>query len=133
MLQKVTDRQNDSLSPRQQVALPYIASEPTVSEGARAAGIARMTLTRWMRDPVFREELQRVRRNIAEFAYNELEGLTLKSVVRLQQLLDDPDSNVRQRAIKTALSLSLNVRDRRELRRQVETLESALTLVRQQR
>ena len=133
MLQKVTDRHNDSLSPRQQVALPYIASEPTVSEGARAAGIARMTLTRWMRDPVFREELQRVRRNIAEFAYNELEGLTLKSVVRLQQLLDDPDSNVRQRAIKTALSLSLNVRDRRELRRQVETLESALTLVRQQR
>lgn len=133
MLQKVADRQNDSLSPRQQIALPYIASEPTVSEGARAAGIARMTLTRWMRDPVFREELQRVRRNIAEFAYNELEGLTLKSVVRLQQLLDDPDSNVRQRAIKTALSLSLNVRDRRELRRQVETLESALTLVRQQR
>ncbi len=133
MLQKVTDRKNDALSPRQQVALPYIASEPTVSEGARAAGIARMTLTRWMRDPVFREELERVRRNIAEFAYNALEGLTLKSVVRLQQLLDDPDPNVRQRALKTALSLSLNVRDRRELRRQVETLESAVTLVRQQR
>ena len=69
MLQKVTARQNDSLSQRQLVALPYIVAEPTISEGARAAGIARMTLTRWMRDPVFREELERVRRNIAEFAF----------------------------------------------------------------
>ncbi len=133
MLQNVTARKNESLSQRQVVALPYVASEPTVSEGARAAGIARMTLIRWMRDPAFREELERIRRNISELAYSELEGLTLKSVIRLQQLLDDPDPNVRHRAIRTALSLSLTVRDQRELRRQVETLENAITLMRQQR
>ena len=133
MLQIVTARKNEALSQRQQVALPYIASEPTISEGARAAGIARMTLTRWMRDPAFREELERIRRNIAEFAFNELEDLTIKCVVRLQQLLDDPDPNVRHRAIRTGLSMSLSVRDQRELRRRMETLESALTLVRQQR
>ena len=133
MLQNVTARKNESLSQRQVVTLPYVASEPTVSEGARAAGIARMTLTRWMRGPAFREELERIRRNISELAYSELEGLTLKSVIRLQQLLDDPDPNVRHRAIRTALSLSLSVRDQRELRRQVETLENAITLMRQQR
>jgi len=133
MLQNVTVRNSESLSQRQLVALPYVASEPTVSEGARAAGIARMTLTRWQRDPAFREELERMRRNISELAYSNLEGLTLKSVIRLQQLLDDPDPNVRHRAIKTALSLSLSIRDNRELRRQMETLESALTLIRQQR
>ncbi|MCY4449756.1 MAG: hypothetical protein OXE02_13035 [Chloroflexi bacterium] len=129
----MTVRNSESLSPRQLVALPYVASEATVSEGARAAGIARMTLTRWQRDPAFREELERMRRNISELAYSNLEGLTLKSVIRLQQLLDDPDPNVRHRAIKTALSLSLSIRDNRELRRQMETLERALTLIRQQR
>lgn len=133
MLQNVTVRNSESLTQRQLVALPYVASEATVSEGARAAGIARMTLTRWQRDPAFREELERMRRNISELAYSNLEGLTLKSVIRLQQLLDDPDPNVRHRAIKTALSLSLSIRDNRELRRQMETLESALTLMRQQR
>ena len=133
MLQNVTVRNSESLTQRQLVALPYVASEATVSEGARAAGIARMTLTRWQRDPAFREELERMRRNISELAYSNLEGLTLKSVIRLQQLLDDPDPNVRHRAIKTALSLSLSIRDNRELRRQMETLESALTLIRQQR
>ena len=133
MLQNVTVRNSESLTQRQLVALPYVASEATVSEGARAAGIARMTLTRWQRDPAFREELERMRRNISELAYSNLEGLTLKSVIRLQQLLDDPDPNVRHRAIKTAPSLSLSIRDNRELRRQMETLESALTLIRQQR
>ena len=133
MLQNVTVRNSESLTQRQLVALPYVASEATVSEGARATGIARMTLTRWQRDPAFREELERMRRNISELAYSNLEGLTLKSVIRLQQLLDDPDPNVRHRAIKTALSLSLSIRDNRELRRQMETLERALTLIRQQR
>ncbi len=133
MLQNVTARNNDSLSPRQLVALPYVASEPTVSEGARAAGIARMTLTRWLRDPTFREELERIRRNISELAYSNLEGLTLKSVIRLQQLLDDPDPNVRHRAIKTALSLSLTFRDQKEVQRRIDLLERAQTLMRQQR
>ena len=133
MLQNVTPTKNDSLSQRQQVALPYIASEPTISEGARAAGIARMTLTRWMRDPVFREELERIRRNIAEFAFNELEGLTIKCVVRLQQLLDDPDPNVRHRAIKTGLSTSLNFRNQKEVQHRLDLIENAHVLIRQQR
>ena len=133
MLQNVTARQNESLSQRQIVALPYIASEPTTSEGARAAGIARMTLTRWLRDPAFREELEHIRRNISELAYSELEGLTLKSVIRLQQLLDDPDPNVRHRAIKTALSTSLTFRDQKEVQNRIDLIESAQTLMRQQR
>ena len=92
-----------------------------------------MTLTRWMRDPAFREELERVRRNIAEFAFNELEGLTIKCVVRLQQLLDDPDPNVRHRALKTGLSTALNFRDQKEVQRKLELIENAHAMMRQQR
>ena len=133
MLQKVTDSKSDYLSQRQLMALPYIVAEPTISEGARAAGIARMTLTRWMRDPAFREELERVRRNIAEFAFNELEGLTIKCVVRLQQLLDDPDPNVRHRALKTGLSTSINFRNQKEVQHKLELIEMAQVMMRQQR
>ena len=133
MLQNVTARKNEALSQRQLAALPYVASEPTLSEGARAARIARMTLSRWMREPAFREELERIRRNIAELAYNELEGLTLKSVIRLEQLLDDPDPNVRHRAVKTALSTSLTIRDQTELRHRLDLIENAQVIMRQQR
>ena len=133
MLPNVAARQNASLSPRQTVALPYIASEPTLSEGARAARIAKMTLTRWMRDPAFRAELEHLQRNIAELALTKLEGLTLKSVIRLEQLLDDPDPRIRHRALKAALSTSLSVREQKDLRHRLDLIENAQVMMRQQR
>lgn len=126
-------RKESGLSHRQAVALPYIASEPTLAQGANAAQIARSTLTRWMNDPAFRAELERVRNNIADLAYTELESLTFKSVIRIAQLLDSEDESIVHRASRTALSLSLSFREQRELRRQLETLENAITLMRQQR
>ena len=126
-------RKENGLSHRQAVAIPYIASEATLAQGANAAQVARSTLARWMREPAFRAELERIRENIADLAYTELEGLTLKSVMRLDQLLDDPDPNVRHRARKTSLSLSLNVRVQRDLRQQLETVENVQAMMRQQR
>ena len=124
---------NAALSTRQAAALPYIASEPTLTRGAQAAQIAKSTLMRWMNDPAFRAGLERVRNNIADLAYTELEGLTLKSVIRLGQLLDHEDPNVVHRVSKTTLSMSLNIRQDRDLRRQLELIENARAMARQQR
>ncbi len=133
MSHNVPTERTIALRPRQAAALPYVASESTLTRGAQAAQITRRTLTRWMNEPAFRAELERIRNNIADLAYSELEALALKSVIRIAQLLDSDDPNVVQRASKIVLSLSLTVRDQRELRRQVETLENAITLMRQQR
>ena len=121
------------LSPRQTAALPYIASESSLVEGARAAQIARCTLTRWMREPAFRAELERVRRNISDLAFSELEGFTLKGVIRLAELLDHPDPNVRHRAAKTVLSTSIATREDKELRHKLETIDNALLILKGQR
>ena len=133
MLPNVTARPNPSLSPRQNAALPYIASEPTLSEGARAARIAKMTLMRWMRDPAFRAELELIRRNMADLAFTIVEGLTLKSAIRLEQLLDDPDPKVRLRALKVTLSTSLSVKEQKEIRNRIEAVENTQIMMRQQR
>ena len=133
MSHNVPTERTIALRPRQAAALPYVASESTLTRGAQAAQITRRTLTRWMNEPAFRAELERIRNNIADLAYSELEALTLKSVFRIAQLLDSDDPNVVQRASKTALSMSLTIRDQREVRRQMETLENAIALIRQQR
>ena len=128
-----TDRKECARSLRQTAALPYIASEPNLSEGAQAAQIAKSTLMRWMQEPAFRAELERVRRNISDLAFSELEGFTLKGVIRLVQLLDHPDPNVRHRAAKTVLSTSIAARQDKELRRQLETIDNALLMLKAQR
>ena len=129
MLQNVTEKKSETLSPHQAAALPYAALEPSISAGARAARISRFTLVRWMREPAFRAELERVRHNISDLAFSELEGFTLKGVIRLVQLLDHPDSNVRHRAAKTVLSTSIAARQDRQL----ETIDNALLMLKAQR
>ena len=133
MSPNVTIRKETALSRRQSTALPYIASEPTLTRGAQAAQITKRTLMRWMHEPAFRAELERIRNSIADLAYTELEGLTFKGVIRIAQLMDSENESIVHRASKTALSLSLSFREQRELRQQLETLENSITLMRQQR
>ncbi len=126
-------RKDSGLSHRQAVALPYIASEPTLAQGASAAQIARSTLTRWMREPAFRAELEHIRNNMAELAFAELEGLTLKSVIRLAQLLESENENIAHRALKTAVATTLTIREQRDIRNRIEVIENAQRMMRDQR
>ena len=132
MLQIATSTETSALSPRQTAALPYVASEATVADGARAAQIARCTLVRWMRDPAFRAEVERIRQNIADLAYSEIEGATLKGVFRIVQLLDHKDPGVRLRAGKTILATAMAARRDKDLALRLETLDQAITLLRKQ-
>ncbi len=88
---------------------------------------------RWMNDPAFRAELERIRQNISDLAFNVVEGLTLKSAIRLEQLLDDPDPKVRLRALKVALSTSLSLKEQKEIRSRIEVIENAQRMMRDQR
>ena len=133
MLQIATPAEESALSPRQTAALPYVASEATIADGARAAQIARCTLIRWMRDPAFRAEVERIRQNIADLAYSELKGATLKGVFRIVQLLDHTDPNVRLRAGKAILSTAIAVRRDKDLLHRLETLDNAIALLKDQR
>ena len=86
-----------------------------------------------MNEPAFRAELERIRGNISDFAHSQVEALSLKAAHRIEQLMDSDDPNVAHRAAKTALVMSMNIRDRRETQRRMDTLENAITLIRQQR
>ena len=83
-----------------------------------------------MHDPAFRAEVERIRQNIADLAYSEIEGATLKGAFRLVQLLDHPDAGVRLRAGKVILATALAVRRDKELSLRLETLDQAIALLR---
>ena len=120
---------HEDLSDRQVVALPYIAAAATNTEGARAADISLATLKRWRQDPVFREELRRMRQETADLAHAELNGLALKSTAALAELLDDPNPRIKTQAVRLALVLGVQVGQVRENQRRLRQLERALTLL----
>ena len=133
MQQNATENRKVALTPKQTLALPYIAATDSLTAGAKAARINRTTLHRWMHDPVFRAELERVRKDAESLARVELQGLVLKGINTLAELLEDPNPRVRANAVRATLATALKVGDLRELRHELETLQTATALLRYQR
>ena len=131
--QESTDSRKVALTPKQTLALPYIAATASLTAGARAARIHRSTLHQWMTDSNFRAELERMRRDAETLARVELQGLVLKSINTLAELLEDPNPRIRATAVRAALSNALKVGENRELRHQLEMIEATQVMMRQQR
>ena len=120
------------LTPRQMLAIPYIVSAPTIRAGAEAAHIGRNTLTRWMQDPDFRAEIEQARRRVADLAFAEINGLALKSVVALADLLESPDPRVRNVAIRTALQNSFRLKELNEIKNRMDIMDYAFSMLKSQ-
>lgn len=129
MQQNETQEENGDLTVKQAAAMPYIAANPSATEAAKAAGISRVTLHRWMQDPSFRAELERNRKEAVDFAYAELRGLALKSVTTIADLLEDPDPRVRTMAARTALYNVAKIEEVHQLRNRFDVLDRAITLL----
>lgn len=120
------------LTPRQMLAIPYIVSAPSISEAARAARIGRTTIVRWMHDPDFRDEVEQARRAVAELAFAEINGLALKGVIALADLLEDPDPRVRNTAVRTALQNSFRLKELNEIRNRMDIMDYAFKMLKSQ-
>lgn len=126
--------ENSSLTIRQQSALSIIAASPSVAQAARTSGIGQSTIYRWMEDDDFRGELTRLRRESAELARRELQGLMLRSVSVLADAMEDPDKAVRLRAARYAMSFAATIRrlerpveEVDKLRQQIDDLEHVVS------
>lgn len=124
---------DEKLTERQLLALPFIAAAPTQIEGAAAAEISRSTLARWRQNPKFKEELRRMREDAAKLAFAELDGLALKSVAALADLMEDPNPRVRAQAIRLSLASAFKAQEHTRLRRSLAQLENALVHLKNQK
>ena len=120
------------LTPKQMLSIPYIVSAPTIRQAAEAAHIGRNTLTRWMRDPDFRAEIEQARRRVADLAFTEINGLALKSVIALAALLEDPNPNVRNTAVRTALQNSVRLKEISDIRNRLDIMDYAFSMLKSQ-
>ena len=115
------------LSHRQQSALPVIAATPTLAQAARSSGIGESTLYRWLEDPLFREELIRLRQEAADLAKRELQGVMLRSVSVISDALEDPDIAIRLRAARYGMSFAVQISEVEKLRADLQAVEDGLT------
>ena len=115
-----------SLTRRQKTALPVVAASPSVLEATRRSNVGLRTLHRWLEDDGFRSELERLQDEAAELARSELQGLMLRSVTVLSEVMKDPSPSIRLRAANSALAFAIKVGENRKLSEELASLEEAL-------
>ena len=99
MQQDATNSEKE-LSERQVLAIPHLVSAKSASETAELIGVNRTTIYRWMDDPTFRDEYDRQRDAVADFARAGMRTLMLKALSVQAERFDSDDPKERARVAK---------------------------------
>jgi phage terminase small subunit len=114
------------LSARQRRAIPFIVTSPTIIEGVSKAGLNPKTFYQWLKQPEFKAEIERQRKQVEAEAFGVLsQGLT-KAVENLVKLLDHADERLRRLACKDVIEYILKHKETEDLEKRITAIEQRL-------
>lgn len=118
--------QNNGLTARQQQLLVALVKNPDLQAAAKAAGVGRTTVYRWLEDPRFSGELARLRNEAMKEALESVKSLTTRAAQELIGLLDTQDERLRRLLCNDILTHAIKVREIEEIERRLRLLERQL-------
>ena len=111
---------------RQQAALPTIALARSLAQAARDTGVAERTLRRWLEDPSFRQELDRLRQESYDLARQQAQAaMPMCLSILADAALESPDPALRLRAARYLLSYGVKFVEADNLRERLNAVEDA--------
>ncbi|MFZ4396960.1 MAG: hypothetical protein ACOYOU_15200 [Kiritimatiellia bacterium] len=106
--------------------LEALVYDPDVQAGAVAAGVSRMTAYRWLKQPVFQEELKRQRDDALSAAMVRVKAQATRAVNELTGLLSAKDERLRRLVCTDILDRAIKVRELEDLENRLVALEKAM-------
>ena len=111
---------------RQQAALPTIALARSLAQAAKDTGVAERTLRRWLEDPSFRQELDRLRQESYDLARQQAQAaMPMCLSILADAALESPDPALRLRAARYLLSYGLKFLEVDNLKERLNAVEDA--------
>ena len=117
---------NNQFTDRQQRLLTEMVQTTDTQAAARATGIGRSTVYRWLREPDFADELARRRNKVLNEALESVKNLTTRAARELGALLDTEDERLRRQICRDILSHSIKIRELEEIEQRLTRLEQAM-------
>ena len=121
-----TDMEISEIAFRQQSALPVIAVSRTIAQASRDSGVAERTLRRWLSDPAFREELDRIRMESYDLARKQLQAAmprALSVIFETAEMASDPA--LRLRAARYLVACNDRLHELETLRNEIKDLKES--------
>jgi hypothetical protein len=103
-----------------------LAGGATIAEGAEAGGVSSRTIDRWLREPGFREAVQKARTDLLDRAIGLLAAQAAQAIAVLTDIMTDPTAPAAARvsASRTVLEHPLRAREHGEMAARISELEA---------
>jgi len=121
-----TNTNPNGLTARQEKLLSILAGNPNIQAAAKAAGIGRSTVHRWLKEPAFREELTRRRNMALTEAMNSVQAYTAQAVEELVKLLGSSNEWIRRQVCMDVLNCSHKIREVEQIEQRLDAIEKAM-------
>ena len=123
----MTEDDKNGISIKQAQALPVFASNSNIEEACGLVGISRNCFYDWMKQPHFKNELQKLRGELVEGAVSELKINARKAVSTLVKLMERDDSpSVQRSAANDILNHTMKFQEIMEMEQRISALEQKL-------
>jgi len=115
----------ENVTPKKRRAVEALLSESDVTQAAKAAGVSRNTLYRWMKEPDFMVAVANAEADALAGMSRALVKLGDQAVEVLRDAINDPETpvNTRLRAADTVFSRLLQLRELVNVEKRVTELE----------
>lgn len=116
------------LNDKQKKALFHLVNTPTIDQGCKAAGISRQCYYRWMENPAFKTELERMRNELLEESFAQIKFSVKVASQTLLNLCADRSvtPSVRRGAASDILTHYVKWNEMREIGGRLTALEEQL-------
>lgn len=117
---------SNELNERQKRMLAFLLTCKTIKEASKKAGVRLATVFKWMRDPEFKAELERLREEIIGDVVNRLKIHCMQATEVLVDLLGSQSETVRRGAANDIISHTQSFMTLRDIEGRVEALEQSI-------
>ena len=112
---------------RQQSALPAVAVSRTLAEAARDSGVAERTLRRWLQDPSYRDQLDRLRAESYDLARSQLQAAVPQLISIVAEIaVEAQDPALRLRAARYLVTHGAKLNEFDRLHSRLQDLEDSV-------
>ena len=122
--------QISELTFRQQTVLPILAVSRSIAQAARDSGVAESTLRRWLHEPDFREELDRLRKESHSLVRSQVQAALPLWVSGIAEIAaESQDPALRFRAYRFLTDYATKLTELDHLHDELKNLKEALSSV----
>ena len=117
---------NNTLSEKQIIAIQALMRSRSYTEAAKAAGVSRVTLYRWLKQESFQAELDKQKNELIKRSSRKLAGALEQAVDVLIDLLEAKDPTVRRLSAGNLMDFCLKFSDLTDIEKRIKALEETI-------